>query len=256
VGDRERFDVVVIGAGHNGLVCANYLQRAGLSVLVLERRAVVGGAVCTEEVIPGCKVDVGSSVHIMIHQTRIVEDLGLAKYGLEYCPMDPWASYPLPDHSGRAIHFRRSVDATCESIAAVSPPDAEAYRSFIARWTPLARGTFRAFLEPPTMASLGRHLILSKAPARDSVEGLRMILSGYGRLIAETFRSPHVRTALAWLAAQSGPPPTELGSAPFAGWHAAVHESGRLGVRRPRRRRLLPRCHDLHAPPQARGRAG
>ena len=63
------FDVIVIGGGHNGLVCANYLQKAGHKTLVLERRGIVGGAVCTEEMFPGYKVDVGSSVHIMVHQT-------------------------------------------------------------------------------------------------------------------------------------------------------------------------------------------
>lgn len=219
-------DVIVIGAGHNGLVCANYLQRAGHSVTVFERRPVVGGAVCTEEIFPGYKIDVGSSVHIMVHQTTIVKELKLEKYGLEYCAMDPWATYPLPDRSGRAICFHKSLDETCESIAKISPSDAKAYRKFITDWTPVARGTFRAFLAPPTMASLGRHLVLAKGPSKGTEESLRRILSGYGRLLGETFESPEMRSALSWLAAQSGPPPTELGSAPFAAWHAMVHETG------------------------------
>src|SRR3712207_7079274 len=63
------YDAIVVGGGHNGLTCAGYLQRAGLRVLVCERRHIVGGAVCTEEVIPGYKIDVGSSAHIMIHLT-------------------------------------------------------------------------------------------------------------------------------------------------------------------------------------------
>lgn len=219
-------DIIVIGAGHNGLVCAGYLQKAGHRVLVLERREIVGGAVCTEELFPGYKIDVGSSVHIMVHQTGIVEDLDLERHGLEYCKMDPWATFPLPDGSGRAICFHQSLDRTCESIGQVSAHDAKAYREFIARWTPVAKGTFRAFLQPPTMASLGRNLILSKGPADDNMDGLRKILTGYGRLIAETFESVEVRAALSWLAAQSGPPPGELGSAPFAGWHAVVHDTG------------------------------
>ncbi len=223
---HKSVDVIVIGAGHNGLVCANYLQRAGYNTAIFERRPVVGGAVCTEEIFPGCKVDVGSSVHIMVHQTGIVEELELNRFGLEYCPMDPWATYPLPDGSGRVICFHKSLEATCASIAEVSPEDARAYRQFIEEWTPVARGTIRAFQEPPTMASLGRHLVMSKGPAGDTVEGLRRIFTSYGRLIRETFSSPHLRAALSWLAAQSGPPPMELGSAPFAGWHAVVHESG------------------------------
>ncbi|MDX1931600.1 MAG: NAD(P)/FAD-dependent oxidoreductase [Capsulimonadales bacterium] len=222
----ESFDVVVIGAGHNGLVCANALQRAGLSTLILERRPIVGGAVCTEEIVPGYKFDIGSSVHIMVHQTDIVEAFDLKAHGLEYCPMDPWATYPLPDRSGRYIAFYRDLERTVESIEAVAPGDGIAYRTFIEKWTPVAKGTFKAFLQPPTMASLGLNLMLAKAPDADNMVGLHKILSGYGRLIAESFSSPYLRSALSWLAAQSGPPPHELGSAPFAGWHAVVHETG------------------------------
>lgn len=113
------FDAIIVGSGHNGLTCAGYLQRAGLRVLVLERRPIVGGAVCTEEVIPGYKIDVGSSAHIMIHLTPIVRDLELERYGLHYIDMDPWAFYPLPDGSG-AISFYRDLERTCASIAQVS----------------------------------------------------------------------------------------------------------------------------------------
>ena len=219
-------DVAIIGGGHNGLVCANYLQRAGLSTAVFERRPIVGGAVCTEEIVPGYKFDVGSSVHIMVHQTAIVEELDLKSHGLEYCPMDPWATYPLPDRSGRAICFYRNLERTCESIAAVSPADARAYKAFIEAWTPVARGSFRAFVHPPTMANLGRYLVMAKGPAKGTEESLRRIFTGYGRLIAETFESGEMRAALGWLAAQSGPPPQEMGSAPFAVWHAMIHETG------------------------------
>jgi hypothetical protein len=102
------YDVIVVGGGHNGLTSAGYLAKAGKRVLVLERRPIVGGAVCTEEVIPGYKIDVGSSAHIMIHLTPVIRDLQLEQHGLEYIDMDPYAFYPLPDGSGSISFLSRS----------------------------------------------------------------------------------------------------------------------------------------------------
>lgn len=218
------YDAIIVGAGHNGLVCACYLAKAGRKVLVLERRPVVGGAVCTEEIWPGYKIDIGSSVHLMIHRTPIVRELELEKHGLEYLEMDPWAALPLPD--GRALCFHRDLEQTCRSIAQVSPRDADAYRDFVTRWLPVSRGVFEAFQKPPTMANFGRHVMFAKSPGRSTADTLRLILSSYGRLISETFESVEVRAAMGWLAAQSGPAPTEPGTGPFAAWWGAVHETG------------------------------
>jgi len=226
---ETKYDAIIIGAGHNGLVCACYLAKAGHKVLVLERRPVVGGAVVTEEVWPGYKIDLGSSVHLMIHRTPIVADLELARYGLEYIEMDPWAALPLPD--GKAICFHRDLGRTCESIAQVSARDAVAYEDFVQRWLPVSRGVFEAFQKPPTMANFGRHVIMAKSPGRSTADALRMIVSGYGRLLQETFESVEMRAALGWLGAQSGPAPTEPGTGPFAAWWGAVHETGAFRAR-------------------------
>src|SRR5215211_5415200 len=127
------YDAILIGGGHNGLTCACYLARSGLRVLVLERRPIVGGAVCTEEVLPGYKIDVGSSAHIMIHLTPVVRELELEKFGLEYIECDPFAFAPLPAGEG-AIYFWKDVERTCESIARIHPRDAESYRRFVREW--------------------------------------------------------------------------------------------------------------------------
>lgn len=225
---NQDYDAIIVGGGHNGLTCAGYLQRAGLRTLVLERRPVVGGAVCTEEVIPGYKIDVGSSAHIMIHLTPVLRDLELERYGLAYIDMDPWAFYPLPDGSG-SISFFRDIEQTCRSIAQVSPRDAEAYRRFVAFWRPINEAVFEAFLNPPSPARLFGSVARAQLQNRrlaSSLEMVRQLFSSYGQLINETFESEAMRAAMAWLGAQSGPAPDELAAGDFFGWYAMMHQHG------------------------------
>jgi phytoene dehydrogenase-like protein len=218
-------DVAVVGSGHNALIAAAYLARAGHRVAVFERAARPGGAVQTrDDVIPGCRVDVGSSAHILIHLTPILEELELASYGLRYVDCDPWAWYPLDD--GRSISFWKDVDRTCQSIAAVSPEDAEAYRRFVEEWRPVARAVLRAFLDVPTPARIGWTMATGGGFRSGGLEKLQTILGSYRGLLDATFRHPAVRAAVEWIAAQSGPPPSELGAAPLAGWQPLYHESG------------------------------
>ena len=143
------YDSIIVGAGHNGLICACYLAKAGWRVLVLERRPVVGGAVCTEEIVPGYRFDVGSSAHIMFRSTPIMAELDLASHGLEYIEMDPWAFHPVPGLP-EGISFYRDLEKTCASIARVSSRDADAYRDFIGRFRELNEGVFETFMRPPT----------------------------------------------------------------------------------------------------------
>ena len=78
----QRYDAVIIGGGHNGLVSAAYLARAGLKTLVLERRHVLGGAAVTEEIIPGFRFSVASYV-VSLLRPEIIRDLNLPRFGLE-----------------------------------------------------------------------------------------------------------------------------------------------------------------------------
>lgn len=223
-------DVLVIGAGHNALVCAGYLAQAGYKVIVVERRHIVGGAVVTEEIIPGFRFDLGGSAHILINHTPIVKDLNLTAYGLDYIDLDPLFWSPFPD--GSHITIWKDIDKTCESIAQVSPQDAENYRRFIERWQPISEGMVEAFLHAPTPLNLARYMVFGTSLANSKAfDYVSDIIRGYGQIMRQTFVSQQVPALIGWMAAQSGPPPTEPFSAPFALWHPMYHVSG---MKRPR----------------------
>jgi phytoene dehydrogenase-like protein len=216
------YDALIVGGGHNALTSAGYLAKAGYKVAVFERREFIGGAVCTQDdIFPGYKVDVGSGVHIMIHLTPVVKDLELEKHGLQYVDMDPIAYQPLEGGGGFGLY--RDLERTCESIAAVSPKDAIAYRAFVKSWDGFADKLFRAFQLPPNPANLARSFVSSVKP---DIDMLRGVIQSYGHYIKANFEHPAVRSALAWLAAQSGPAPAEIGSGGFLMWHAVLHKYG------------------------------
>src|SRR5919198_2883189 len=121
------FDAIIIGAGHNGLVTACYLARAGWKVLVLERRYIVGGACVTEETFPGFKVSTAAYVNSLFHP-QIVRDLNLTAYGYEVLARNPSSFTPFPD--GRSLLLGPDADLTGKEIAKFSVRDAERYPQY------------------------------------------------------------------------------------------------------------------------------
>jgi len=215
-------DVVIVGAGHNALVAACYLARAGLDVEVVERREIAGGAVSTVERFPGYRMDVGSSAHIMVRHTGIIEDLDLTACGLEYQDLDPWGFAPFGEE---AIAFHVDLDATCASIAGVcGERDADAYRAFVDDWAARNERIFEAFQDPPTPRNLVKHLWkVGRATGLDGFELSRQFLTSGDALLDATFDDERLKTALAWLGAQSGPPTHEVATADLVGWNTLMH---------------------------------
>src|ERR1700722_17958704 len=124
--NASKYDVIVIGGGHNGLVNSAYLARAGKKVLVLERRHIVGGAACTEEIFPGFKFSVCSYV-VSLLRPEIIRDLDLPRHGLEILPLDGTFT-PMP--SGDYLWRVNDHGKTHREIARHSRVDAEAYDEF------------------------------------------------------------------------------------------------------------------------------
>ena len=112
-----KYDAIVIGAGHNGLVTACYLARAGWKVLVLERRYIVGGACVTEEIFPGYKVSTAAYVNSLFRK-QIVQDLKLASYGFSVLERSPSSFSPFPD--GRSLLLGPDAEWTQREIAKFS----------------------------------------------------------------------------------------------------------------------------------------
>src|SRR5262245_64643910 len=199
----SRFDAIVVGAGHNGLVTACYLARAGLHVLVLERRYIVGGACVTEETFPGFKVSTASYVNSLFH-TPIVHDLKLTSYGYEVLPRNPSSFTPFPD--GRSLMMGPDIELTRKEIAKFSKRDAERYPEYEAMLERVAAVVEPTLTMPPpdlrrprlgdlrTLLTLGRSLLQLGDATGEAVE----ILTGAARPILDRwFESEELKGTLA-----------------------------------------------------------
>lgn len=223
------YDVITIGAGHNGLIASAYLAQAGYRVGVFERRHIVGGAVATEELVPGYRFDIGGSAHTLIRLTPVVEELGLGRFGLEYLELDPLFFAPFED--GDAVFIYRDVERTIEALEARFPGEGLAYGRFIRDWQPFASAVKDVFLSVPSPFEIGKRFFSRTGMRMSWKDALPHILKPYGELVDDYFSEEKLKTMLTWMAAQSGPPPTEPLSAPFVLWHPLYHVAG---IARPR----------------------
>ena len=137
-------DIVIIGGGHNGLVCAFYLARAGLRVTVLERRHIVGGAAVTEEFHPGFRNSVASYTVSLLHP-RILADMSLAANGLRIVERKLQNFLPLNDHE----YLAAGGDRIKAEVAKFSRRDADRLESFVTRFTAIADLVRRTLLKTP-----------------------------------------------------------------------------------------------------------
>lgn len=194
-------DVIVVGGGHNGLTCAAYLARSGLDVLVLERRAVLGGAAVTEEPWPGYRISSASYV-VSLMPPRIIGELDLRRFGYRVSLIEPDYWVPYPD--GSSLTLWSDVGKTAQEIARFSPRDAEAYLEFDRSFKRLGRLLRELmFVVPPnlTMGEVPRWLNLGRRlrhwSGRDVADIVRLFTISGADFLDEWFEDPRVKGALA-----------------------------------------------------------
>lgn len=152
------FDAVIVGGGHNGLVCAAYLAKAGRKVCVVERRNVVGGAALTEELWPGFHLSV-ASYWMSLMQPKVMIDLDLMKYGVEVVETAPGIQ---PFLDGTAVTFWGDQKKMCAELARYSEADAAAYPQFAAHMQKLVVHLRKLLFEVPVDFTTGKVQDLTK----------------------------------------------------------------------------------------------
>ncbi|MEJ2597002.1 MAG: NAD(P)/FAD-dependent oxidoreductase [Anaerolineales bacterium] len=208
---RSNYDAVVIGAGHNGLVTATYLARAGYQVLVLERNEFVGGAAATREVFPGWRANTGA-VDAGLFLPEIVSDLHLENYGLQFIESPVLAYSACAD--GRGLTLWRDPVKARDEIAQFSKADAERYPAFLQQVSRMA-AILRSILTltPPAIPDYYRHprarrwtgellpwlrvaLQVKRLGDGEMMEFLRILPMPVKDYLDEWFESPQLNAAL------------------------------------------------------------
>jgi len=185
------YDTVVIGAGHNGLVTAAYLARAGARVLVLERRPFVGGACITEEPWPGYRINTFAYASGLL-RPKIVAELDLPRYGYDPIVPDPQGFYPQPD--GRSLTLGLDESRDQQQIAKFSAADARVYPEYLRFWDHVLDVIEPALMAPP----LPLDQFLARLPRGEAEPMIRdLFLRSARDLLDDWFESPELKGALA-----------------------------------------------------------
>ncbi|MDH5421267.1 MAG: NAD(P)/FAD-dependent oxidoreductase [Acidimicrobiia bacterium] len=231
------YDFVIAGAGHNSLITAAYLAKAGYACVVLDAREIPGGGASTEEILgPGYWVDTCSTGHTLIQVNPLIrnDELGLvSKYGLRYVDPDPVAQVAFPD--GEPFTMWLDFDKTCAEIARFSEKDADAYRRLVTEYDEVKSLIGQVRFRPVGFGPSTEDLLA--AHPRGEVWQRRSMMTAREVILRE-FESPHMRAFMAWISLQTAVPLDAPGSGILAyslvsarqarSWSLPVGGSGQL----------------------------
>ena len=211
---------IVVGGGHNGLICAAYLQRAGVDTVVIDAREEVGGCASTVDAL-GARVNICNCDHVVFRTTPVMDDLDLARHGLTYLDVDPgqlhvsWAGGP-------AWPIFHDVERTIEALSRTYPTEVEGYRRYLRAARPLAELVLEVACEPPQPQGILRTVAERRA------RGVATLLQWSRRSVAEVLRGYFHHEALLGPVVTTGPavwglPPSFPGTGTGAVGYALKH---------------------------------
>lgn len=166
---KKSYDAIVIGAGHNGLVCASYLAKTGKKVLVLEKRHLVGGAAVTEEIIPGFKFSRASYLCSLLRKD-IIDQLELKKHGLELLFRNPSSFTPKLD--GRYLFLGPDKEFNKKEIEKFSKKDAENYEKY-EKYLEHLVGAIDPIIDTPPVMTKGKSLFEQFGSLQSSLKAVK-----------------------------------------------------------------------------------
>jgi phytoene dehydrogenase-like protein len=187
---------MVIGAGHNGLVCASYLARAGLRTLLVEARSSVGGTASSES-FGGGSVNICNCDHLTFRTTPIIDELGLADHGLRYVDLDPAQRNMTWD--GPAWSSFYDVERTVESLGRTYPTEVDNYREYLSAAIPAAKMVLDNANDPPSLTTIGKKVLARRG------KGVVTLLQWSRRSAADVMRHYFTTEALRGPAMVTGP---------------------------------------------------